>query len=188
MPSSYLTYFRPSCVGFAAFLALLFTTHVTGSETTPPSENTLKAALVYKIMAYVTWPESVFQHSPDDAFTLCEYGDHPLSGELYSLTKRTAAGRPIELIHLSEKESFDSTCHLLFVDSKSDVGVIIEQTGQHPVLTISDGKAFAQSGGMIEIRKNRNRFGFLINRTAAVDAGLLIAAPLLELSTVVRSK
>lgn len=169
----------------ALFAACVLLSSASAADTPAPPENSLKAALIYKIMAYVTWPDSAFDAGDSSPFKVCEYGKNPLDGALVSLTRRRAAGRSIELVSLADDELPESLCHVLFVDSDSPVRSTVSQVSTRPVLTVSDGKTFARSGGMIEIRKDRNRFGFWINRGAAVDAGLLIAAPLLELSTLV---
>ncbi len=158
------------------------TAHATDS---PQPESSLKAALVYKIMAYVTWPDTAFSPDDEDRFNVCGYGENPLEGALTSLATRQAAGRQIALYELNGEEPAAQHCHLLFVDDVEDVAQALELIRDQPTLTISDAEAFAHGGGMIEIRKKRNRFGFLINRNAALEADLMIAAPLLELSTVV---
>ncbi|MEM1088876.1 MAG: YfiR family protein [Pseudomonadota bacterium] len=170
--------------GLVLLLSVLFTESAYGNDA-PQPENTLKAALVYKIMAYVTWPEEAFSVDDEGRFNVCGYGENPLEGALASLSERQAAGRPITLYELSRDEPVADHCHLLFVDNVEDLESALELTRDQPTLTISDAEAFAYGGGMIEIRKDRNRFGFLINRNAALAADLLIAAPLLELSTVV---
>ncbi len=166
----------------------LCTTNASADEVDAPPEDSLKAALIYKIMAYVTWPDSAFDNSVENPFTVCGYGESPLGGALTTLTKRRAAGRSIELVSLPSDGTTSAICHLLFVDSLANMDSALSMIADKSVLTISDVDTFAVSGGMIEIRKKRNRFGFLINREAAVEAGLLIAAPLLELSTVVRGQ
>ncbi|MEM7704607.1 MAG: YfiR family protein [Pseudomonadota bacterium] len=166
-------------------LLTLLTLGSTRANDTPQFENSLKAALVYKIMAYVTWPDSAFSSDVDARFNVCGYGENPLEGALTSLAARQAAGPQIALYKLNGEKPAAQLCHLLFVGDVEDFESALELTRDQPTLTISDAEAFAAGGGMIEIRKTRNSFGFLINRDAALDANLMIAAPLLELSTVV---
>ena len=55
-----------------------------------------------------------------------------------------------------------------------------------PVLTVSDAKGFAHSGGMIELQVETGRRRFMINEVAAGRAGLRFSSRLLALATVSR--
>ena len=55
-----------------------------------------------------------------------------------------------------------------------------------PVLTVSDGKGFSQSGGIIELYIDDGRIRFAINVDAADHAGVHLSSRLLGLAKIVR--
>lgn len=176
---------NPSCIRMATWrLVAAFLFAVAGQAGAQGlSENEVKAALVYKIAAYVTWPTD-----RADSFVLCTLTERPLAGALEALSLREAHGRIIRLRRVSAEGLADSTCDLLYVEDNREFQSVQTGLRDRPVLTVSDHPDFAEAGGMIEMQRIANRFGFRINREAAVEAGLVIAAPLLELATLVRRK
>jgi hypothetical protein len=56
-----------------------------------------------------------------------------------------------------------------------------------PVLSVSDGKGFSQSGGIIELYVEGGRMRFAINVDAAERSGLHLSSRLLGLAKVMRS-
>jgi hypothetical protein len=54
------------------------------------------------------------------------------------------------------------------------------------VLTISDGKGFAEAGGMIELYVEEGRMRFAINMGATERSGLHLSSRLLRLAKVIR--
>ena len=55
-----------------------------------------------------------------------------------------------------------------------------------PVLTVSDGKGFAQAGGIIELYVEGGRMRFAINVDATARSGLRLSSRLLGLAKVIR--
>lgn len=148
-------------------------------------EYQLKAALIYKLTKFVSWPEQALPQS-DDPIILCVYGDNPFGGSLERVAERKVHGRPIELnpaITASEAH----VCQVIFFNptSRADSLKLIESIKHKPILTISDSPYFAKNGGMIEITQRDRRLAFSINAGAARRAGLQLAAPLLELAIIV---
>ena len=150
-----------------------------------PTEDELKAALLYKISGFVTWPDDAFRDGGKATFTVCGIGEDPLGGALQMLRQRRAADRTIRIRNLADDEIDPGQCQMLFVGRMVTTEKVLASIGNQPVLTVSDAARFAATGGMIEIYRDQNRFGFRINRNAALASGLQIAAPLLELSTLV---
>lgn len=167
-------------IGVLAFAAVLTPAFAA------PSESKLKAALVYKISAYVSWPQDIHSGAEQLSFNVCGLGETALDGALESLSGRETKGRAIRYRNVAAEQLADADCHLLFVPPDQDLAAALEYIADRAILTIGEEQDFALSGGMIELHRRQNRFGFRINRRAASRAGLVIAAPLLELATLVQ--
>ncbi len=164
---------------------VLFAAAVHDSRAGPGAqpEYALKAALLYKLMKFVSWPPAAEDSADEAPFRLCILGEDPFAEAIDSLAGRTVRARPIVIERLA-LDGATRHCQLLFVRHPG-AAPALNQLAQLPILTVSDAENFAVRGGMIEISRQRNRLGFRINAAAARAAGLIIAAPLLELATVV---
>ena len=78
---------------------------------------------------------------------------------------------------------------MLFIDtSKKAFEVsILKKLGAEPVLTLGETEQFAENGGMIQFTVEGKRIGFKINDSQAKLSKLKIAAPLLQLATIVET-
>lgn len=143
----------------------------------------LKAALIYKLSQFVTWPQQSVQ-----SFAICSDADKAVITALKKLEQRTISGLPIRVEPLKSKGGISlKECQIIYL-TKSDpdnVSSVLMQVSHNAVLTISDIKNFSKFGGMIEISSKQQRLHFLINLKAAREASLKIASPLLEISTIV---
>ena len=146
-------------------------------------EYKLKAALLYKLTKFVEWPTG----DNGIAFHLCVLGEDVFGDALTPLAQRKVKQQPIKISNFERSDAIEDHCHLLFVtDSKRPfLDSILAGIKRPGTLTISDIKDFATQGGMIEFTRGERKVGFKINLKAAKDAGLSVAAPLLELSTVI---
>ena len=151
------------------------------------SEYKLKAALIYKLTRFVEWPG---EHRPQTDFGICILGRDDFGSALDALESRNVHGLPIRIRRLVQSEAVDSGCQILFVsESKRPfLRSILASLKGRPILTIGDLDGFAEKGGMIEFVRGRQRIGFRINLQQASRAGLEIAAPLLQLSTIVETE
>ena len=151
------------------------------------SEYKLKAALIYKLTRFVEWPPESRQRTD---FGICILGRDDFGSALDALESRYVHGLPIRIRRLVQSDAVDSSCQILFVsESKRPfLHSILASLEGRPILTIGDLDGFAEKGGMIEFVRGRQRIAFRINLRQASRAGLNIAAPLLELSTIVETK
>lgn len=144
------------------------------------SEYSVKAALIYNIAKFVTWPASAFP-GPGAPLTVCVLGADPFGSVLdETLKDRQIAGRPVIARRVAEP---DPSCHVLFVASSEykRLGVILQKTHQASVLTISDLEGFSRNGGIVEFVTAQDRISFVINARAA-GPGLRLSARLLEIA------
>ena len=91
--------------------------------------------------------------------------------------------RTITLREIDEIDSV-SGCNVLYLETQS--ARRIEQVlPNSAMLTVSDGKGFANAGGTIELFTQANWLRFIINTGNARRAGLRISSNLLQLAAVV---
>jgi hypothetical protein len=152
------------------------------------AEYKLKAALIYKLTKFIEWPESAKQSAPG-RFGICVLGDDDFGEALDALEARKARELPIVIQRHTQSESIDEDCQIVFIsDSKrAFLRPILQSLKARPILTLSDLDGFAQMGGILQFTRGKRRIGFLINLESAKKSQLTIAAPLLDLATVVDS-
>lgn len=151
----------------------------------PPGDGAvLKAALVYKLAQFVTWPEAAGNRQD---FLMCVLGEDPFDGALDRLAGRSLDQRTIQVRHFSQSDSVARSCHLLILgpDKTPFEQVILRQFSRQPILTLGEGRRFAEHGGMIQFRQQGRKMRFVINLGRVREAGLDIAAPLLSMAEVI---
>ncbi len=165
-------------------LALLLpvSIHSAGSGS---AEYKLKVALIYKLTGFIEWPESSLEGGK---FGICILGRDDFGNALDALEARKVDNQAIHVRRFVQSEAVDASCQILFVsESKRPfLRSILQSLAHYPILTIGDVEQFAEKGGMIEFVRGSKRIGFRINLQAS-KAGLKIAAPLLDLSTIVET-
>lgn len=151
-------------------------------------EYALKAALIYKLLKFVTWPEPVFA-DPAQPLALCVVGGDPFEGSLQALSTRQVHGRDLDVRVLGGSHEA-AACQAVFVvaTEPDQVALHLKELAGRPILTIGDREGFADRGGVVEIAPRGSRLGFVINIDAARQAALQLAAPLLGLATVVEEE
>jgi hypothetical protein len=145
----------------------------------------VKAAFLYNFAKFAEWPAL----APGGAIALCVVGDGRIANALVETVRgQNIGGHALEVSRPQDSATWRS-CHLLFVASaetkRATGGLIGIKT--LPVLTVSDGKDFAQTGGIIELFVEGGRMRFAINVDAAEAAGLRISSRLLGLAKVTRN-
>jgi hypothetical protein len=150
-------------------------------------EYQVKAALLYKVSKFVTWPDSAFV----DASTpvgICVIGTNPFGRHLLAVKGKSAKGRKIAIKGIRSVSQVPARCHVLFVSAseRRRLPAILGPVADLPVLSISDVEDFARQGGIMSLIKNGKRIGFEINVDSSERAGLTISAQLLELATLLR--
>lgn len=118
------------CAGWS-FLFSLATALAARGETT--SEYALKAAYLYNIAKFVTWPDSVYRANHDSLVIAITGGD-PFGPELDKLLAgRTAGGRPIRLRRVSSGAELRKA-QVVFVNQLDPVAVtgLLKQSPPEP--------------------------------------------------------
>jgi len=145
-------------------------------------ENKLKVAFLLNFAKFTSWPPKVF--AAQGPFLLCVDKADPFDGALQVLANKQVAGRQIQLRYSTRNANTIAPCHLLFfsVSESKKMEQRLCAVQNRPVLTVSDIPGFAQAGGIIELRRQGKRMGFVVNNQAAKSVGLHLSASLLQLA------
>lgn len=169
---------------FVYFLSSIFNSQVWGADADDPN---LKAAILYKLSQFIEWP-NLDPKAVKGQFNLCLLGKSPLGNYLEPLNSRKIHRHKIGVLYFKNSDNIKGKCHLVFVSKtkKAFLTQIIKNLADSPTLTISDIGRFATNGGMIELSSAGKRLTFKINLNRTKQAGLKIAAPLLDMATLVQ--
>jgi hypothetical protein len=152
----------------------------------PASVYAVKAAILYKITKFVSWPETAYA-TPDDRLSICLAKNSPFNSAMRSLHGRSVRGRIIEVVTFATPKELGAECQVLFIGQAKDeqVRLLLNQIAGKPVLTVGEGDGFAKRGGIIRMQVESSRINFAINIAASERAGLDISAQLLQLAKIV---
>lgn len=170
------------------FLAILFgilcITPTIGSSANDGLEDGVKAAYLFKFLAYIEWPPAAFT-AASSTMNICLLGS---SDQFNSTLKKIVHGeninnRAIAVIETPSGEKI-SGCHILYAgtkDNKLSSAAIASVRGS-PTLTISDNPNEAIIGFLIV----NNRVRFNIDSLAAAENNLVISSRLMSLAVNVK--
>lgn len=155
------------------------------ASATEVAEYELKGALIYNLSLFTEWPADAFADA-NSTFNVCLLGGNPFDSALDSLNGKKIKNRPVSIKYIREAGHAKS-CQVLFIGQSEteDIGRIIGQMGEWPVLTVMDRPGMAQRGIIINMVLENRRVGFEINTTAAAKARLVISSKVLKLARVV---
>lgn len=152
------------------------------------SEHELRAAILYNLSRFVSWPDSAF--ATDEApLVIGVLGRDPFGSHLSdALNGRTTAdGRPLLLI-APRADADLARCHILFVTDQASTEQherIAALTGA-PVLTVGETIDFVQNqGGSMALILEKSKIRIYLNKAEADEAGLTVRAQLLRLCQLV---
>jgi len=150
------------------------------------NEKKIKAAIVYKILRFVTWPNDT---NSNDTLYLCVAHIDPYYRAFLQINGRKVGRKTIKII-APESQGAIRTCATEFTSLEQREMALINETntGEAAVLTISDRVNFAERGGIINLVVKNNRVAFRINVQAARNANIKISSSLLKLAEIVETE
>jgi hypothetical protein len=171
------------CTGLLALglcLALLagVSLPATGAEATADRERQIRAALVYKVARFVTWPASAF-HGPDE-FGFCFVGDAGAAQSLAGIAGRRIQNRRARVQRVADNEALAAgRCNLLYLINTATLAPeALAAAEAASVLVVADG---TQQGAMIQMIQRDNRIRLTIDLGRVRAAQLRVDAPLLQM-------
>lgn len=154
----------------------------------PVSADKIKAAYIYQLTQFVTWPNS---SSANNKVTICVLGQESITQELDPLNQSQQDEGFIRVRHLKTLRDA-SDCQILYIakNKNHQLEAVFRylQNGSHdkPILTVSSIPNFAINGGIIGFVINNNKVRLEINPARARHANIKLNAKLLEVAIIVR--
>jgi len=168
------------------FIAFALFACATGpAQSAGPTGEQLKAALLFKLIKFVTWPTDTLTEEKSE-LVLCAPGRAPLDGQLRALQGKKVKGHRLKMVELATNQADTQGCQVLFLPK--DRWGREKVSNRQGMLTISDAKGFANQDGMIELGERRKRVELRINLEQVREYGLQVDSQLLALATIVGGK
>ena len=156
------------------------------AQTLQPNEYQVEAAYLYNFGKFVSWP-SAYTSKFRGRFAICVFNHDPLAPVLQSmLAGKQLRSTPVAIQRIDQPQQAVG-CRVLFIGSakKRQLNIILAALGSASVLTVSDIAGFSKHGGMIQFLMVGDHVRFVINRTMAQKAGLVLDSDLLKVAVAV---
>jgi len=164
----------------------VFKTSLANSGELKPSDQEVKAALLFRVAKFIEWPSSAFNdaHSP---FVMCVVGDESRVQPFEPIHGKALNGRPVVVRRITGDMLDLGQCHAAFFpdDSDADVDYALGKLQSAPVLTVGENDAFVRRGGTLALVTRDQRVQFTIHLAASKRAQLKVSSQLLQLANVV---
>ena len=143
------TRFRPVRIAARALAAiglLSFACLPVLADDQQASEYAIKAAIVYKIAKFVSWPTDAM--ADDGVLPICLPASDPIGPAMDALAGKTVKGRRIEIHRFESSEALSSDCAILFLSQAAALPrpTLLSDVANSPVLTIGDSAEATPSG------------------------------------------
>ena len=152
-------------------------------------EYEVKAAYLYNVVNFVTWPPDAF-NGPNDPLHLCVYGMDPFGRLLDNVMQGgTANKRPVQVLRTNDAAAL-APCEVIFLPGGNTdrMDQAMKATAQRPVLTVGESADFLRRGGTIAFVVDGGRVRFDVNLPAAMARGLTLSSRLLQVARTVIGK
>ena len=144
-------------------------------------EASVKAAYLYKFLAYVDWPPATFP-AGDSPQVIGVIGADAVHAELRQLVaSRPAPTRPLVVRRLAPGDSLDGL-HVLYVGRAARPGQVAPALAGRPVLVVTDAPSGLADGGALNFVIVDGRVRFEAAPAAAERGGLKLSARLLAVA------
>jgi hypothetical protein len=165
----------------SALACVLAPAGATPAATTPEAQ--IKAGIVFNLAMVVTWPETELD---DGTFTIGVVGHDDSDPVLSHLAGKEVRRRKLVLVDSLPVDAAPGA-QIVYISRSQQGGIPVLLAGLsgEPVLTVSDVDGFCEAGGMVELRRDRNRIQLRVNRGAAERVGLRLSSQLLKMAEIV---
>lgn len=155
--------------------------------------NELKAVFLFNFLDFMQWPDDPFEAQRNQA-NICIIGNGALADNLRHIGEKKKA-RGVYSLHVLSVDRLSMLsklegCNVVYLDHQrqQDSSSLVGKTRGKSILTVSDIKGFASSGGAVEFTYKRNKVGLRINRSILRLAKLSVNPHLLALAEVIYSE
>ncbi len=148
----------------------------------PVSKEAVYAAFTVNLTRFISWPASALgpEGSP---FLIGTFSRDPINEELDAAVRgENVNGHPLRTIRLHSIEDVRK-CHVVFVSgTRADVGAVLAEAENRPILTVSDVEGFLARGGHVRFVPEPNRTGLQVSAVNLRASGLEARAQLLRVA------
>jgi len=158
----------------------------THAETPVTDEYQVKAAFLYNFAKFVEWPREEFSSSMDP-IGICVVGQNSFGRALdHAVSGKMVNDRGFVVRQIADMKQANR-CQILFVSSseRKRYGAILGELRTGGVLTVGETEAFAEQGGMVNLKLENGKVQIQINLNAAEQARVRISSKLLSLAQIV---
>lgn len=151
-----------------------------GQANETANEYAVKAAYIYNILRFVSWPESSPLASTE-SLSICLFKKDPFNHYLDAISGKTVGNKPIRIKTII-KPSDATSCHLVFIkDSKE----LVKFKANHQLkytdsILLGNDIEFVENGGLFSFYIENNKVRLGANRTAIDSTRLKISSMLIE--------
>jgi hypothetical protein len=167
---------------FAVLMLTATSAHAASDST---SLAALKAAFLLNFAKFAEW--NTLQQ--ETTIILCVLDDERVGAALVeSVRGQKVESHKLEVWRLKVDDSLPA-CHLVFA-AGSDPRQVMTRIGRVkdlPVVTVSDARGFAESGGMVEFFQEEGRMRFAVNIETVQRSGVRLSSRLLNLAKIIRN-
>jgi hypothetical protein len=150
----------------------------------PTPEEQIKAGIVFNLAKSVSWPESALDA---DTFTIGVIGHDESDPSLAHLVGKEVLRRKLVLRDpLPSTSALETQVVYISRGQQTEITALLAPLSRQPVLTVSDVDGFCEAGGMVELRRDRNRIQLRVNREAVEQSGLRLSSQLLKMAEIVK--
>jgi hypothetical protein len=149
-------------------------------------EYQIKAAFLVNFLHFVTWPPGAFTKD-EMPFCIGILGEDPFGAALDQAVRSETVGQHPIIVRRWKRLADCKGCQLLFMSrsEEKNMDAILGKLRAQPILTVSETRGFARSGGIINFYLEGNKVRFEINPAAALRSHLKISAQLLNLGKII---
>lgn len=170
--------------GLCVFLFLCFSIR---PQAQTVAEYNIKAVFLFNFTRFVEWPSNTLPN-PDDPFVIGILGDDPF----HSYIDETVAGEKVRghsiVVRRYQSVNDIKDCQIVFISSNEveKLPEILPALSGKNILTVSDIKNFAATGGMVGFYAKDNKIKMQVNVLASKNADLSISSKLLQVADIIR--
>lgn len=143
----------------------------------------IKAAYIYKILQFVSFPDNAFQIQ--GVLNVCVLGEDRFGPALDEIDGAGVPQGTINIIRLNDDSGGMplSDCNALYLveSERLNVQSILSRIDSRKTLTIGEFSPFIRDGGLIELFEQNDTIRFRINRELVKDTDFQVAAQLIQL-------
>lgn len=175
---------RIACVVLsAAVVSVVWNTSLLAAVSAP--ESSIKAAFLYKFLAYVEWPADSFS-SASDPIVIGVLRNEAVAQALREIAADDASPRPVIVYSLQEPEALEKL-HVLFVGRSAEGSLerVVRLAHEHSILTVSETNRARAQQCVLDFVVVDGRVRFAASLSAANQAGVRLSSRLLAVAEAV---